>query len=195
MDRTAAAARVTRAGARAALPTCTPRQVRLVTLVACGVLWEALARSGWFYKDVVPSLASVVAAVAAEVAGAPFYRHLGITFAEVSVGFLVGGLLGVACGVLFGARRFLGRAVEPYVNGIGSTPKIVFLPILFLMFGVGIESKMAKGALSTFFPVVITSSTMTTRSPLLTSPSIHFFSPWPLGSRLIQNDFISLPLR
>ena len=47
-------------------------------------------------------------------------------------------------------------AIEPYLNAIGSTPKIIFLPILFLMFGTGIESKMAKGALSAFFPVVFT---------------------------------------
>ena len=39
---------------------------------------------------------------------------------------------------------FLRRAVEPYINAIGSTPKIIFLPILFLMFGVGIESKIAN---------------------------------------------------
>ena len=46
----------------------------------------------------------------------------------------------------------------PYLNAIGSTPKIIFLPIIFLMFGVGIESKMAKGALSAFFPVVFTTT-------------------------------------
>ena len=46
------------------------------------------------------------------------------------------------------------RAIEPYFNAIGATPKIIFLPILFLIFGTGIDSKMAKGALSAFFPVV-----------------------------------------
>ena len=158
MDRAAAEARVARAGAPLPLPAFTPNQVRLVTVVACVALWEALARTGWFYRGVIPSTASVAVALVGEVARREFYWHCGITLAEVSVGFVAGGFVGVALGILFGARRFLWRSAAPYVNAIGSTPKIVFLPILFLLFGVGIESKMAKGALSTFFPVVVSTT-------------------------------------
>ena len=67
-------------------------------------------------------------------------------------------LIAIAVGIMLGANPFLRKAVEPYINGIGSTPKIIFLPILFLMFGTGIESKMAKGALSAFFPVVFSTT-------------------------------------
>ena len=55
MDRTAAEARLGRLGVRLALPAFTPRQVRLLTVVTCVALWEAVARAGWFYKDVVPT--------------------------------------------------------------------------------------------------------------------------------------------
>ena len=34
-----------------------------------------------------------------------------------------------------GTSPLLRGALEPYLNAIGSTPKIIFLPILFLMFG------------------------------------------------------------
>ena len=47
---------------------------------------------------------------------------------------------------------------EPYINAIGGTPKIIFLPILFLVFGLGINSKIAKAALSAFFPVVLSTT-------------------------------------
>src|SRR5690606_12560649 len=50
------------------------------------------------------------------------------------------------------------RAAEPYLNALGSTPKVIFLPIIFLIFGIGIESKMAKGALSGFFPTVFSTA-------------------------------------
>lgn len=166
MDRTAAETRVGRAAAPLKLPGLTVSRIRLLTVLVCLALWEGLAHAGWFYKDVVPTSVSVVTAFAREIAGREFYRHCGITLAEVSVGFIAGGLVGVALGILFGARRFLWRAAAPYINAIGSTPKIVFLPILFLLFGVGIESKMAKGALSTFFPVVVS----TTAGMLALSP-------------------------
>ena len=133
-------------------------QVRLVTVIACLVAWEALARSGLFYRDVVPSILAVGDALWRELVDPRFYRDLWFTFAEVVVGFAAGSLIGVAAGILLGTRSFLRRACEPYLNGIGATPKIVFLPIIFLVFGVGIESKMAKGALSAFFPAVFSTA-------------------------------------
>lgn len=132
----------------------TVTQVRVVTVVAILVVWEAMANSGLFYKDVIPSSVKIVVAMYHELLDGGFYYDLGYTFLEYLVGFVVGSLIALAAGIALGANPFLRRAYEPYLNAIGSTPKIIFLPILFLMFGTGIESKMAKGALSAFFPVV-----------------------------------------
>ncbi len=143
---------------RAAGLRWTPNRVRLVTVIAVVLLWEAMARSGLFYRDVVPSVVAIASAVFNEITSAALYHHLWITFAEVAVGFVFGALLGNAAGILLGTRPFLRAACEPYINAIGSTPKVIFLPILFLMFGIGIESKMAKGALSGFFPTVFSAT-------------------------------------
>ncbi len=135
--------------------------IRFSTIATLFVLWEVLAtigRFGLLYKDVVPSTVHIVAAVFGEILDPTFYVDLGITLAEHVVGFTVGSLIAISTGIALGAIPFLRRAVEPYINGIGSTPKIVFLPILFLVFGTGIESKMAKGALSAFFPVVFSTT-------------------------------------
>ena len=136
----------------------TPNRVRLVTVIVALLLWEAMSRSGLFYRDVVPSTFAIASAVYAEIVSSEFYHHLWITFAEVGVGFVIGALFGNAAGILLGTQPFLRRACEPYINAIGSTPKVIFLPILFLMFGIGIESKMAKGALSGFFPTVFSAT-------------------------------------
>ena len=53
--------------------------------------------------------------------------------------------------------------IEPYIIAIGGTPKIIFLPILFLIFGLGIETKMAKAAVSAFFPIVLSATSGTAR--------------------------------
>lgn len=181
-----AEARVARPALPLALPGLPVSRIRLATVLACLAAWEVLARSGLLYYGVVPSSVSVVRAVVEEIAGREFYWHLGITCAEVSVGFLVGSLIGVALGIVFGARRFLGRAVDPYINAIGSTPKIVFLPILFLLFGVGIESKMAKGALSAFFPVVLsTTAGMLSISPVLVRVGNSFrLTRWQMVAKI-----------
>ena len=104
------------------------------------------------YGDVIPSSWKIAVAIWGEVTAADFYRDLGITFAEHIVGFIVGSAIALALGIAMGVNPLLRKAIEPYLNAIGSTPKIIFLPILFLIFGTGIDSKMAKGALSAFFP-------------------------------------------
>lgn len=136
-------------------------RIRLLTVAGVLAAWEALAlvgALGILYGDVIPSAWKIGLAVWNEVAAADFYRDLGITFAEHIVGFVTGSAIALALGISMGANPFFRRALEPYLNAIGSTPKIIFLPILFLIFGTGIDSKMAKGALSAFFPVVFSTA-------------------------------------
>ena len=149
------------AGAFAAGGGLSVGRIRAVTVVALLLAWEVLALLGnleILYSDVIPSSWKIALAVWNEVAAADFYRDLGITFAEHIVGFVVGSSIAIALGISMGLNPLLRKALEPYLNAIGSTPKIIFLPILFLIFGTGIDSKMAKGALSAFFPVVFSTA-------------------------------------
>jgi ABC-type nitrate/sulfonate/bicarbonate transport system permease component len=144
-------------------------RIRLMSCIGFVLLWEVIATLGSFgilYTDVVPHIWHIVIAVGYELVSASFYRDLGMTFAAHSVGFICGATMAVLVGIWLGTNKLIREAMLPYLNAIGSTPKIIFLPILFLMFGVGIESKMAKGALSAFFPVVFT----TTLGMLLINP-------------------------
>jgi ABC-type nitrate/sulfonate/bicarbonate transport system permease component len=144
-------------------------RIRIFTLIGLICTWELMAllgSYGFLYNDVVPSAWKIALATLEELFSAGFYKDLGITFAEHIVGFISGSLIAIFLGIAMGTNSLLRDALEPYLNAIGSTPKIIFLPILFLMFGTGIESKMAKGALSAFFPVVFT----TTLGMLLINP-------------------------
>ena len=136
-------------------------RIRMVTVICLLAAWEGLAALGALeilYGDVIPSSWKIAVAIWGEVTAADFYRDLGITFAEHIVGFIVGSAIALALGIAMGVNPLLRKAIEPYLNAIGSTPKIIFLPILFLIFGTGIDSKMAKGALSAFFPVVFSTA-------------------------------------
>ncbi len=131
--------------------------IRLLTIVAALCAWEGLAalgRMGILYGDVLPSTLKIVVAIWEELSSASFYKDLRATAVAHSLGFVIGALIALAMGIAMGSNALLRGALEPYLNAIGSTPKIIFLPILFLVFGTGIESKIAKGALSAFFPVV-----------------------------------------
>jgi NitT/TauT family transport system permease protein len=150
----AATGRLTRAPAAA--PALSP-----VTLLRVGIIlgllavWELLSHSGWLYRDVVPSLLSIGRALTGLLTSRNYYFNLGVTVAEIGAALTIGGLSGLAVGILLGANRFLGKAFESYIYYLGPTPKIIFFPVMIMWFGLGPESKVALGTLSCFFPVAL----------------------------------------
>ena len=164
-------------------------RIRLVTVIGLIAAWEAFATLGRLeilYGDVIPSSWMIAVAIFNELISPEFYHHLGITFAEHIVGFVVGSAIAIALGISMGVNPLLRKSLEPYLNAIGSTPKIIFLPILFLMFGTGIESKMAKGALSAFFPVVFSTVLgMVLINPVLIKVGKSFnLSKWQMTTKV-----------
>lgn len=131
------------------------RTTALVAFIAYWVGWELLARAGLFYEGVVPSSIAILRALYQIVLDPLLYWNFAVTAFEVLAALAIGGGAGIAFGLMGGAVRLIGRAYEPYVHYLAPTPKIVFLPVLFLLFGVGIATKIALGALSAFFPMAI----------------------------------------
>jgi NitT/TauT family transport system permease protein len=153
-----AVAAISAAGARGGSKSAAVLRARVIAVVSLLVVWEAVALSGLLFRDVVPPLEKIAAALARLVVGAELYANLGSTAIEVGVSLAIGVVAGVAVGVLLGGNRFLGRAFEPYLHYLGPTPKIIFFPIMIMWFGVGGGSKMAMGALSCFFPVALSTA-------------------------------------
>lgn len=134
-------------------------KARVATLLVLWALWEVVAASGLLFRDVVPSSIKVGAALATLLHSPDFYYNLELTVAEVLVSLALGVTTGIAAGLALGTARFVGKAFEPYLHYLAPTPKIVFLPILLVLFGVGPGSKIAIGALSCFFPMALSVAT------------------------------------
>jgi ABC-type nitrate/sulfonate/bicarbonate transport system permease component len=129
--------------------------LRIAIIVGVLAFWEGLARSGLLYRDVVPSLVAIGRALVETLSDPEFYFHLYTTFYEISVAMVIGGVLGLAVGILLGGSKLMQRAYEPFLYYLGPCPKIIFFPILIMWFGVGPGSKVAMGAVSCFFPIAL----------------------------------------
>lgn len=108
-----------------------PRYLSVPTLIVAG-LWE-LAVTGDLWPALVASL----------------YR--------VTVGFAVGTTAGIVAGLGAGLLPGVRNFFDPLVSFLFSIPKIAFLPVFLLLFGLGHASKIGIIAFSVFFPVFIAS--------------------------------------
>jgi ABC-type nitrate/sulfonate/bicarbonate transport system permease component len=129
--------------------------LRIAIILALLAVWETLSHSGWLYRDVVPSLLSISHAIIGLLSRADYYYNLGVTAGEIGLALLIGGGSGLVIGIVLGANRFVSKAYEPYLYYLGPTPKIIFLPICIMWFGVDTPSKIALGTFSCFFPITL----------------------------------------
>ena len=75
------------------------------------------------------------------------------TVSSTLIGFVVGTAGGAAIGLSFWWSRNIAEIFEPYVIVFNSVPKLAFAPLIILIFGIGIASKIA---LSIALTIVIT---------------------------------------
>ena len=157
--------------------------LRALLVAALLALWEGVARSGWLFRDVVPTLPVIAHAVVRLLSSVDFYANLALTLGEIAAALAIGGAAGMAVGLLLGGSRFLSRAYEAFVYYLGPTPKIIFFPILILWFGVGSGSKIAMGAVSCFFPIAISvAAGMRQIAPVLIRVGRSFrATPWQMA--------------
>ena len=136
-------------------PFWTVAKLRIAGIVVLVGLWEAAGSSGLFFQGILPSSFLIVTSLLSMMVTLDFWNHVGVTGAEVLVAVVLGGSTGIAAGLLLGANRYAGDVFEPFIHYLAPTPKIVFLPILLVLFGVGMGSKIALGTVSAFFPMAL----------------------------------------
>jgi NitT/TauT family transport system permease protein len=160
--------------------------VRVVIALAVLLSWQLLAVSGLYYGDVIPTLPVIGRALVGLLGSADFYWHLLGTIEEVAAALAIGGVCGVAAGLVIGANRFLASAYEPYLYYLGPTPKVIFFPVLIMWFGIYAGSKIAMGALSCFFPIALNvAAGMRQIDPVLIRVGKSFrANPWQMTQKI-----------
>ena len=147
---------------RRANPLASTRVQSILLLITLLGSWEAAVRLFKVPKHLVPPVSDIGVALWRGLATGPlakdgFWYHGGITLAEILLGFLIGGGIGLAIGIVVSQMPKLEALLEPYVAALQSVPKVAVAPIIVVWLGFGISSKVMIICLLTFFPVLVTS--------------------------------------
>lgn len=118
------------------------------------VTWEAVVRAGWINPFLLPAPSAFAARWAAEVGGGFIVRDALLTMARALSGFLIAAAAGIAIGTLAARNSAARWFVDPVVSVGFPMPKISFMPIFMLWFGLGDQAKLAMIVFTCIFPVV-----------------------------------------
>jgi NitT/TauT family transport system permease protein len=132
-------------------------RVRRTTRVGQVVVLLALLGAWWAAAAVYPPV--LVPGPAATVEAffdgrATLWENTPITIAEIVLGFLVGSVLGIGLGIAIAQSRWAEVILTPYLVVSQAVPKVALAPILIIVLGYGLASKVAVAALIAFFPLL-----------------------------------------
>jgi ABC-type nitrate/sulfonate/bicarbonate transport system permease component len=128
--------------------------IRYASPVAVLAAWELSVRLGLVDPFLLPALSSVLLRAAEEIATGDVLFHTGLTVYRAMTGFLSATVLGVLIGVLTARNRYCRWFFEPLVSVGFPMPKIAFMAIFILWFGIGDASKIVMVTLTCIFPII-----------------------------------------
>jgi NitT/TauT family transport system permease protein len=129
--------------------------VQTLTVIALVLAWEVIGRAGLLFPELFPSVTEILRSLWIYVTTPLLLPHLSASLYEVVGGLILGTLAGIPLGVIFGSRQSFIAVMEPIILYLAVVPKIVVFPIFILFLGIGTGSKLAVGAIASFFPIVL----------------------------------------
>lgn len=130
---------------------------RLLLLVLFLGAWELAADTGFLDPFFFGSPVGIVERLADWFVNGTAYGSLwlqvGITLEEALLGFLVGVVSGIFCGVVLGEIPYLADVIGPYIKVVNALPRIVLGSIFVMWLGLGLPSKVLLAAVLVFFVV------------------------------------------
>ena len=118
-------------------------------------VWEAGSALGLLNLLIFPPPSALVRSAREMLARGEIQQHLMATLSRLSLGFLIGSLTGLACGVVLGLVPWIRRSVEPIIIGAYATPKLSLLPMIMLFMGVGEPARVFLIAVCCFVLMAI----------------------------------------
>lgn len=117
----------------------------------------AVVLAGWqlFGTPYSTSFPSSIASSAYHTFASEVVPAFGDTLWGFAVGFAVCVVVGVPIGLLMARLRVVELALEPYVNALYATPRLVLIPVLILWLGVNFQLRVAVVIVSGLFPIIL----------------------------------------
>jgi ABC-type nitrate/sulfonate/bicarbonate transport system permease component len=127
----------------------------LISVLTIVVVWEAVARAGLASALFLPAFTTVVGEWWSVCADGSLPSDLFTSLFRAAAGLLLAASTGIPLGIAMARNRFLHWLFDPVIALAFPSPKIAFLPIFILWFGIYSVSKILLVAFACVFPILI----------------------------------------
>ena len=118
------------------------------------VIWQLLTMYGNMTNFMLPPPVDVARRIVSDITSGEFVLNAAITLYRTFVGFTIAVAGGIALGLMMHRNRLAHWFFDPIVSVGFPMPKIAFLPVFILWFGLYDGSKITIIAVNAIFPVI-----------------------------------------
>jgi NitT/TauT family transport system permease protein len=116
-------------------------QIGIIIVILSG--WELGARAGYVNAFFWSQPSAIWQTAQTFFLSGSAYTDIAFTFRSTLIGFFLGTLIGSALGLSFWWSRNYAAIIQPYIICFESLPKLALAPLIVLVFGMGLASKVA----------------------------------------------------
>jgi NitT/TauT family transport system permease protein len=127
----------------------------LVSILIAALVYEAVARSGWFAPALVPTLPAVARTLWGMLGDGSMEGHALATLGRVFIGLALAAATGLVLGFLMARYRAVERFFSPLVSALMPIPSLAWAPVFILWFGLGNVATILIVFYASTFPMLI----------------------------------------
>lgn len=129
------------------------------TVLGLVALWQAVVSLGLIDPLYISSPVLVIQAGIGAFQDGDIWADIRVSSIEFCVGYLAAIAIGIPLGLATGMNRRFSYLLGPFIDIMNAVPRVTFLPILILWFGIGLWSKFAVVFLGALVPIAIATDT------------------------------------
>ena len=125
----------------------------VLSILVLLLIWQAAA--GGLNRYFLPSPAVTMQTLAGLLREEKIWSHLGASFRRITLGTLTGLLAALPLGILMGRSGAADAVLGSFFRLVYPVPKVVFMPVIVVMLGIGDISKIFLISVAVFFQMTI----------------------------------------
>jgi NitT/TauT family transport system permease protein len=122
------------------------------------LVWELVVRLGEFDSYVLPGPYNVLLSMIELIANGAIFKHTVASLFRITVGFYIAAILGIPLGIVLGRNRTAALLLNPIIHFLRPISPLAWIPLAMLWFGIGDQPAIFLIFLSSFFPIVVSTT-------------------------------------
>jgi NitT/TauT family transport system permease protein len=124
-------------------------------LVGLMIVWQLASNAGIIKKILMSSPIDIARTAVTDFTTGAIWPHLTISFQEWILGFLIAIGIGIPFGFALGYFRRLRLFSNYWLFAVDATPSVALFPLIVLVLGIGLESKIFMVFLACIFQILL----------------------------------------